>query len=204
MFLSRRYLICAALILLAAGAALLVWTEWKLPQKKVDLVISADQLAPLAGERAGRRSIVTYPAIMRWGDPGSVSLELLPITTNQAQATPTSNLHAEAEARLEIPGVAVIPGDISSTSMLPGRSVKFEWTIQPVELGLRQGRAWVYVRLISTDGTTDEQRALAAPPIEIQVESLAGITTPVVRILGIICVVIGGILGGFLLVKKRS
>jgi hypothetical protein len=74
----------------------------------------------------------------------------------------------------------------------------------PYQDGNYAGRAWVRLQIIPTDGSSEEDRAISAQPLQLSVYSLVGLSTPIVRILGAVSLALGVLIGVFVYVKIRS
>lgn len=172
-------------------------------------------LAPTALPRLPetRRLTFEFPPKIRAGDSDVVRLTLE--VDDLGNITPTAELEngnvitgeiveipnlyethtVIAEARLDMAGMQVIPGDLVSEPLLPGQSVSFYWSLRPDEPGEYRGTAWLYLRFIPKDGGAELRRTLSAQVFNISAVTLWGFKAGPARIFGGIGSVISVILG---------
>lgn len=103
--------------------------------------------------------------------------------------------HVTAEARLDLAGIDVRPGDLISEPLLPGQSVTFYWSVRPREVGLYRGTAWLYLRFVDKASGSESRKTLSAQLVEIEAVNLLGFPLGLVRGAGMLGSVIGGVLG---------
>ena len=73
-----------------------------------------------------------------------------------------------AEARLDLAGAQVMPGDVVSEPLSPGKSVTFYWSVRIPESGVYRGVAWLYMRYVPKDGGEAMTETVAAQLFEIE------------------------------------
>lgn len=170
----------------------------------------AATLAPAIPE--SRRVTLEYPSHIRAGDSDVVRLTLEIDTLGNI--TPTAEIagnkvvgktvqvpnlyetHAViAEARLDLAGVDIRPGEVVSEPLSPGQSVTFYWSIRPAEAGTYRGTAWLFLRFI--DKTTQEESRipLSAQTVQISTSDFLGLSGGVARTAGSVGSVVGAVLG---------
>lgn len=169
-----------------------------------------------------------WPPVIRQGDSDLVILTLQ--MDEAGQITPTAkysghetygekveipNLYEThnvmAEARLDLAGVVVTPGDITSMTLLPGKTVTFSWSVQPDQPNTYRGAVWFYLRFIPKDGSPDYQHLVSTQPIEIRCVNFLGLSGTMARVIGGVGALFGSVISidtiagwGWRLYKKKS
>jgi hypothetical protein len=186
------------LLLLGLGFTSLGWGFWPLPQRTHTLVFTPAQMQLLGMEGVqlgGRRLTLTYPVVLRLGDPGQARLvfEPQPLGTPAAGAAPNRGGNpgglagatgVTVETRLELPGLAVAPAGVSGQALPQDRAVTFWWEIAAQEAGDYEGTAWLSLRLTPESHGLDTElqpQALAAPRVTVRITHLAGLSGPAAR-----------------------
>lgn len=189
--------------------------EESAPQPTPTSSLPAPTLAPTAIPRLPetRRLTFEYPPKIRAGDSDVVRLTLE--MDELGNITPTAELEDGnvvtgeiveipnlyethtiiAEARLDMAGMQVIPSDLVSEPLLPGKSVSFYWSLRPDEPGEYRGTAWLYLRFIPNDGSAELRRTLSAQIFNISAVTLWGFKAGPARIFGGIGSIVSVILG---------
>jgi hypothetical protein len=153
-----------------------------------------------------------YPPQIRTGDSDVIRLTLEVDTLGNL--TPTAEIQGNlvegqtvqipnlydthnviAEARLDLAGPQVRPGESISEPLLPGQSVTFYWSVQPTDSGTYRGTAWLFLRFIDKVNGVESRKAIAAQTVQIESNSLFGLTGNVARAAGGVGTVVGGVLG---------
>jgi hypothetical protein len=159
-----------------------------------------------------RRLTLDWPPVIRAGDSDVILLTLE--VDEQGNLTPTAAYEGHevtgetvaipdvfathnvlAEARLDLAGVEVNPSGLVSETLRPGQKVTFSWSVSPDEVGTYRGTVWFFLRFIPLAGGAEEERALAALPIEVEAVSFFGLHAGPARWLGLIGSFLGGVLG---------
>lgn len=84
-----------------------------------------------------------------------------------------------AEARIDLPGIEIIPkGEISQPLPL-GKSLNFQWRISSDHDGIYPGMFWFYINIVQKQGGAHERRALLAYPIKVTSYSFLGLSRDV-------------------------
>jgi hypothetical protein len=169
---------------------------------------------PTVAARVPERRLLSleWPPRLRAGDADLVRLSLK--VDEKGQITPTALFedhvvigepveipdvfethNVMAEARLDIAGLDVAPGDLVSQSLRPGEDLTFTWSIRGEEVGKLRGTVWLYLRFLPLDGGQESGLALSAQIIEIEVVNLFGIGGAAARIMGLVGVAFSGLLG---------
>lgn len=170
----------------------------------------APTLAPAIPE--SRRVTLEYPSHIRVGDADVVRLTLEVDTLGNI--TPTAEIagnkvvgetvqvpnlyetHAViAEARLDLAGVDIRPGDVISEPLSPGQSVTFYWSIHPAEAGTYRGTAWLFLRFIDKTTKEESRIPLSAQTLQIATSDFLGMSGGVARTAGSVGSVVGAVLG---------
>jgi len=168
-----------------------------------------------------------WPSVIRQGDSDLVILTLQ--MDEEGRITPTAkysghetygekveipNLYEThnvmAEARLDLAGVVVRPGEITSMTLLPGKTVTFTWSVQPDQPNTYRGAVWFYLRFIPKDGSPDYQHLVSTQPIEIQCVNFLGLSGTMARLIGGVGALFGSVISidtiagwGWKLYKKK-
>ncbi len=159
-----------------------------------------------------RRLTLEYPPRIRMGDSDVVRLTLEVDTLGNI--TPTAqfagnavagetvqvpNLYAThsviAEARLDLAGVDIRPGDVISEPLLPAQSVTFYWSVRPESQGTFRGTAWLFLRFIDKSTKEESRIPLSAQTVEISTADLFGMSGGLARTAGSVGSVVGAVLG---------
>jgi hypothetical protein len=159
-----------------------------------------------------RRLTLEYPPRIRAGDSDVIRLTLE--VDPSGNITPTAvvegnvitgetieipNLYEThdviAEARFDVAGMQVSPPDLLSQTLSPGQTVRFFWSIRPVEAGTYRGTIWLLLRFVDKASREESQTAISAQVVEIEAVNVFGIPANVVRVAGGAGSVIGSILG---------
>lgn len=99
--------------------------------------------------------------------------------------------HVMAEARLDMAGVDVRPGETISQTLLPGQRVIFYWSILPLTSGRFGGNVWFYLRFIPKDGSEESRIAISVQQIEIKASSYLGLQVITIRWISIAGIFLG-------------
>jgi hypothetical protein len=159
-----------------------------------------------------RRVTLEYPPHIREGDSDVVRLTLE--VDNLGNVTPTAetqgntikghtvqvpNLYAThtviAEARLDLAGVDVTPGDVVSESLLPGQSARFYWSVHPTASGTYRGTAWLFLRFVNKTTKEESRIPLSAQNVQISTTNVMGMSGGLARTVGGVGSVLGAVLG---------
>jgi hypothetical protein len=103
-----------------------------------------------------------------------------------------------AEARLDMAGVVVAPGEPISEPLNPGKSVTFYWTLRPPEAGKYEGTAWLHLHFIPMSTLNGEQESripISAQFITLEARSLFGLSGGTARGVGAAGSVVGAVIG---------
>jgi hypothetical protein len=172
--------------LAAVGAAVVGWSVWPAPGTHAELALGGDALVSPVGASGGRiegRTIrLDYPGWIRLDGTGQASLEISPSRADEQRQA--KGVNVEAETALDLAGAEVSPGDVVSAALLAGRADRFDWQIVPRVEGALEGRAWVYLRFVPTDGSADQRKPVSAQPVAIRVVSLLGMGEGTARWVG--------------------
>jgi hypothetical protein len=167
-------------------------------------------MQPALPER--RRLTVEFPARIRAGDSDIVRLTLE--VDDLGNITPTAeigghvvtgeiveipNLYEShqviAEARFDLAGMEVRPGELVSEALSPGSSVTFRWSIRPQEAGVYRGTIWLYLRFVDRQSGEESRRTVSAQIVEMKAVSLFGLSGDLARTTGVIGSIVGAIIG---------
>ncbi len=183
-------LITAFTWLIALG--LLGWAAWPLPVDQSQVFLRPDflslppslRLPP--GAVQPRLLVLTWPRVVRLGDAGRITLDVLPDPASPAALTADGGQpNLMVDARLEIPDARLQPppGLVSQT-LLMSQSLHFEWRAAPYRATEINGAVWVYYRFVAPKTGEQEQVLVAVKPVQMQVVSLAGLSAGAARAAG--------------------
>ncbi|HMD88464.1 MAG TPA: hypothetical protein VKF38_04820 [Anaerolineaceae bacterium] len=155
---------------------------------------------------------IEWPSSIRVGDSDIIRLMLE--VDMQGQITPTVEVSGHkilgrkisipdlydadnifAEARLDMAGMQVSPDGAVRQTMLPGQTLIFYWSISPNQAGTYRGTLWVYLDLVPKSGGEMDQRTLLAYRIDIQSNTVLGLSATTARWFGAGGAVFSSILG---------
>jgi hypothetical protein len=170
-------------------------------------------MQPALPER--RRLTVEFPARIRNGDSDIVRLTLE--VDDLGNITPTAetggnvvtgeiveipNLYEShqviAEARFDLAGMEVRPGELVSEALSPGSSVTFRWSIRPRDAqgaGVYRGTIWLYLRFVDRQSGEESRRTVSAQIVEMKAVDLFGLSGDLARTTGVIGSIVGAIIG---------
>ncbi|HEY3312650.1 MAG TPA: hypothetical protein VGK00_13500 [Anaerolineales bacterium] len=100
-----------------------------------------------------------------------------------------------AEARLDLAGVDIRPGETVSEALLPRQKITFYWSVRPEEVGTYKGTVWFYLHFVPKAGGPESRQALSAQPIEIEATSFLGMKGDLARWTGLAGTLISSVLG---------
>lgn len=208
----RTTLRLSGLLILLFSLALLLWSHWPVKKAVLLLPVFPEDMqlpgSPGGPTAIGSRAIpeqrflsLEWPVVIYQGDTGSVTLSL---RKDDAPAVKDAgeggilNLYEThnvmAEARLDIAGVEVAPGELTSISLLPGQSVKFTWEVRLPQANPYPGSVWFYLRFLPKDGSPDSQRLISVQPVEIRCATILGLSGAAARWLGWTGALLGSVL----------
>jgi hypothetical protein len=159
-----------------------------------------------------RRLTIEFPPQIRAGDADLVRLTLE--VDDLGNLTPTAqiggnevsgevveipNLYEShqviAEARFDLAGMEVRPSELVSEALTPGKSVTFQWSVRPPDVGLYRGTIWLYLRFVDKQNGEESRTTVSAQIVEIEVVNLLGFSGEFARTAGVIGSVVGTIIG---------
>ena len=169
-------------------------------------------IPPQASLQEKRLLSIEWPSSIRVGDSDIIRLTLE--IDNQGQITPSVEVSGHqilgreisipnlydtdnifAEARLDMAGMQVSPDGAVRQTMLPGQTLIFYWSISPNQAGSYRGTLWVYLDLVPKSGGEMDQRTLIAHRIDIQSDTVFGLSATTARWFGAGGAVVSSILG---------
>ena len=160
-----------------------------------------------------RMLTMEYPSKIRAGDSDVVQLTLE--VDDRGNITPTVSKEGNviegevieipdvykthnvlAEARLDMAGMEVRPGETVGQSLLPGEKVTFYWSVHPTEVGSYRGTLWFYLHFVPKEaGGMESRKAISAEQINIEATTFFGLKANPARWLGVAGSFIGSVLG---------
>ncbi|MFZ0533471.1 MAG: hypothetical protein WAM09_09845 [Anaerolineales bacterium] len=184
--------------LLLFSGYLLIWAILSSMRQVVVQSISPSEMQiPSSGEPPipsileSRQVILEWPASMRIGDNGIITLIFEPIQKDAPSPDPQAeltnvynNYNLMAEARIEAVGIKVDPANPTRESMPSGQSVKFKWQVSVEQAGSYNCNLWLSLRFLPLDGSQASQVPIYVHEVEIHATSLVGMSGPVGRLLG--------------------
>ena len=103
--------------------------------------------------------------------------------------------HVMVEARLDIAGLTYTPTNEVIETLLPGQSVKFFWSVKPMEVGRYRGTIWLHLHYLPKEADGQEARlALTAQLVEIEAVNFLGLSGGAARVTGWLGAALGSIL----------
>lgn len=185
---SKGLLASGFILLVSLG--LLIWTIS--PGKPHQVKLVQPPVSFMSFTIARRPIWIDLPASLRRGEVEIIRLQIGAFTVEKAPSV-------LAEARLELPGVEIQPGEVIETAMRPGQPVTFEWEVKAANTTNLQGTIWVH---LSHEG---ERIAVLAYPLVFSERRLLGLSVPIVRWISLISGVIGMIgLYQFIIHKNQA
>lgn len=193
--------IVLAVVILAVSVSSLLWGF--LPMRRETRVRPVSDLSGL-GLQESRTLTLTYPPRLRAGDAGVARLVLgldpqglLTPAAGEEEAAPPSiydTHHVLAEARFDLPGMTVRPGELISAPMTSGQTAVFYWTLSPDQIGQYRGTIWLYLRTVDKATGQESRETVSAQIVEIKSVDYLGFSADLARMLGLV-----GVLAGLLL-----
>jgi len=214
--LKRKIRLLLALAALAVSCVLLAWSLWppfhetrNAPIAVTGLQLPTSLQAALPESRSLR---LEWPSAIRLGDAGVIRLTLevdgqgnpTPAVGSTASALRSGaaqipNLYAThnvvAEARLDLPGLQVMPPEAVNEPLRPGQPVTFYWRVSPWREGIYRGQVWLHLRFIPLDGGAESRQAVSVQPIAIKAVTFLGLTAGAAQVAGVAASFFGAFLG---------
>ena len=172
----------------------------------------APEAAPQPALPERRRLTLEFPPEVRAGDSDLVRLTLE--VDDLCNLTPTAQMggnvvtgevieipnlykthHVIAEARFDIAGMEVQPGELVSEPLAQGNSVTFYWSIRPQEVGVYRGTIWLYLGFVHKESGEESRKTVSAQIVEIEAVNLLGMSGSFARTTGVVGSVVGTIIG---------
>ena len=194
--------------LLLFSVSLLIWASLPSQRKVVtqtflpsemQLPSSTQIITPTILET--QEVILEWPASMRIGDMGVISLVFEPIQNDAPASYPQvevsdvySHYNIMAEARIEAAGIRTNPANPVRESMPSGHAVKFKWQVNIEKAGSYQGNVWLSLRFLPLDGSPASQEPIFVREVDIHAISLLGLSAPSARLLGGIGIILSGLI----------
>lgn len=168
------------------------------------------EVAPAIPET--RRVTLEFPARIKVGDSDVIRLTIevnglggitptaqVQGNTVTGQTVQIPNLYDThtviAEARLDLAGLEIRPGDVISEPLLPGESTTFYWSVRPDSPGTFRGTAWLFLRFIDKATGQETRKAISAQTVTVEGTSLLGLNGNVARTAGGVGSIVGAVLG---------
>ena len=193
---KRKIRIGLGFLILAASILFLVWGYWPVHR---ELRVRPVSVNPGSAPESQRAITLLLPSKIRVGEAGVVRLTLdldaLQDALRATGGTASSNYYDThnviAEARFDLPGIAVRPSDLISAPVSQGQTAVFYWTLRPDQAGKFPGTIWLYLRLV--DKLTGEERreTVSAQIVQIDAVKFLGLKVDRVQIIGTVGFVIG-------------
>ena len=214
----RKVRIVIGVLIFVVSIALLIWgfASWRRETRRQNISPSEMQLQtedtvlPAVPER--RLLTLEFPPKIRAGDSDIVRLTLQ--MDESGNLTPTAEVggnviqgevieipnlykthHIIVETSFDIAGLQVSPPDLSSQTLSPGQTVRFFWSVRPQEMGIYKGTVWLFLRFVDKVSGEESRRAVSAQMVEIEAVNLFGVPAGVVRVVGGVGSVVGGVVG---------
>jgi hypothetical protein len=191
----RNLRIGLGLLLLAGSIVFLVWGYWPAHREL--------RVRPLSGAGSAQTEegalTLLFPPKIRVGEVGVVRLtvavdalkDFLPATSSTDSSNFYHTHNLIAEARADLPGIPVRPGELISAPVSQGQTAVFYWTLRPADAGNYRGTIWLYLRAVDKSTGEERRETISAQIVEIDAVRLLGLTTNWARIIGLVGFVIG-------------
>ncbi len=194
---STRIRLAVSILLASTGAALLILTAWPLPKRTLTSPFPPAYSLDYPGMQPvllERENTIVIPEKLRAGQAGIVKFTSLGIKTDTAISNGQADTpSALLEARLEIPGMRVNPGDSVFQPVADGVDLHYSWEILAEDRGIYQGTLWIYL-LVPVNGDQQiDRRPVQALPFEVETSGLSFAGLKVIRIAALILLVLAGI-----------
>jgi hypothetical protein len=185
------------IIILVISLPFLLWSIWPAGEIRQELEVPAAQFQPRPGASTAqsqgqvkaemREIVLVTPRNLRVGDLGMIRFEV-----SRGGDSAVEGYVAEAQARLELPGVSADPPGVIGQPLLPGKPVAFAWRVRADHPGRLPGRVWLFVRFIPASGDPTDERAISAQEFTVQGSRFQGLAAAPARVLGAVGAV-GGV-----------
>ena len=212
----KKFYLSFGLILLAIAWIGLGWSYWPLPAKQQSLTLTPSQLQTLFPGiqlpafllQENRQLGLSYPAIMRQGETGIITLQW-DISTPAAVSPTAATPRVLIETRLDMVGIFQNPTGSIDAPLIPGQTLVLERQITGVKDGSYSGTLWSYINPTPSSSSQPGSNAfqpVAAQDVEFQIISLFGLDFFTARSMGATCLVfsIGLILYAFFGKSKKE
>jgi len=194
-----RRAIGVAMVLI--GIALVVWVTWPVRSTSQGMRYSYGENISPPAEWAGVRPppalangeiTVEYPSRIWLGNGGRVRATLAEVDkpTSCEGSNPTFDLF-HLSGRLELAGVPALPGSELRQAIAPCQPALLVWTIQPIKQGVYSGTLWLRILKPGASDDGDQSFSVAAIPLEVRTENLAGLSAPQARLVGALAILTG-------------
>ncbi len=194
-----------SVVLLLAGIILLGWGMLPDRTRAIEQFISpaemqlpGDGTAAIATLMEYRQVRLEWPATMRIGDQETIRLVFETVTSEiivQKPAADLANVYDKynlmAEGRLEVGGLQVDPANPRRESLPQGQTVTYLWQVRAQEAGNYTGTIWLSLRFLPLDGGPASQVPVFVRDLDIQANSLLGLSGPIARAAGGVGIVVG-------------
>lgn len=159
-----------------------------------------------------RRLTLEFPAQIRAGDSDVVRLTLE--VDDFGAITPTAQFEGNvvagevieipdlyethnviAEAEFNIAGLQISPPELISQTLSRGQALNFYWSVRPTEVGIYRGTIWFHLRFVDKVSGEESRKTVSAQVVEIEAVNVLGLPANLVRAVGGLGSVIGGVVG---------
>lgn len=180
----------------------MLWSAFSpIPMQRQEIALSADRLLVDDEQKAllsfveGQKMILSWPAVIRKGEQSVISIQLLLDEADQnaeESSVGQENIgdNVVMVARLELAGIDTFQGE-TREPIRAGQNAFLRWDLLSDQIGLSQGKLWLYLELISAQGGEINQVLVLVRPIEIETRAVAGLSVSPARVVGFACVGIG-------------
>ncbi len=142
---------------------------------------------------------IKYPHLITKNESGEISVALLgPSSGNSLLVAGDSECDIAIEVYLDVPDTVTSPGSRIIEPYHCGSPLRFEWEIQALD-GDVSGIIWIYM-IVKDNGGQLSRYPLFALPVELQINTLMGVSPRVLRIILFALIIISS--GIYLLLKS--
>ena len=174
-----------ALSLFAVAAGLAAWFYWPAPLRQESIELTAQDLRPGpfglegTGSQGNAQPVAAlrleWPAWSHTGERQVIRLHLEPLTSPAGQSQTGGADHRVAETRLDIGLLTPQPDGTAQQPWLPGQSILFTWTVQPLQAGIYEGDVWFTLIFFRHNGSMISRKDISAQNVRLNVVDFMGI-----------------------------
>lgn len=158
--------------------------------------------------------VISYPKTISKGDCDSVKLMIDEdqafsselrgaVLANSKEYLLETNSNIVLEAALVVPGMSVDPAGAVKRPWVVGTDQVFSWQVCSNAEGSFEGNLWIYIYVLTSNGTEVDKLPVSVYPIYMKVRSILGLSKAGVQMM-LILLITGFCILGFLTKNKYS